>query len=111
MPSRTLFAVPCYQKGADDFVVRRLAAFLRASGVSNFSYMSDQEGALRTMIDAAVALTQGRGEWVGAVPEASAVGESQSNGRAERSVQRREDHVRPFLGELEENLGCQLKAN
>ena len=58
-PSRNLCAVPCYQTGANDCVVRRLAAPLRASGVNNFSYMSDQEGALRTMIDAAVALTQG----------------------------------------------------
>ena len=110
-PSRAIFAVPCYQKGADDFVIRRLAAFLRASGVTNFSFMSDQEGAVRTMVDAAVTLTQGTGERVGAVPENSAVGESQSNGRAERAVQRLEDHVRTFLGELEERLGVQLKPN
>ena len=97
-PSRSLFAVPCYQKGADDFVTRRLAAFMRASGVNNFSFMCDQEGALRTMVDSAIALTQGRGEWVGAVPENSAVGESQSNGRAERAVQRLEDLVRTFPG-------------
>ena len=70
--------------------------------------MSDQEGALRTMIDEAIRLTQGRGEWVGAVPENSAVGESQSNGRAERAVQNVEDHVRTLLGELASRIGRQL---
>ena len=63
------------------------------------------------MVESAVQLTKSRGEWVGAVPEASAVGESQSNGRAERAVQRVEDLVRTFLGELEDRLGCQLKSN
>ena len=47
-----------------------------------FTYMSDQESARRTMTDEAVQITKGRGEWVGAVPENSPVGESQSNGKA-----------------------------
>ena len=63
------------------------------------------------MVDEAIHLTQGRGEWVGAVPENSAVGESQTNGRAERAVQRVEDQLRTFLGELESRLGYQLKSN
>ena len=108
-PSRTIFAVPCYQKGADEYVTRRLASFLRACGVTTFSFMCDPEGALRTMVDEAIQITKGRGEWVGAVPENSAVGESQSNGRAERSVQRLEDHVRTLLAELEDQLGIQLR--
>ena len=45
------------------------------------------------------------------VPENSAVGESQSNGRAERAVQRVEDQLRTFLGELEDRLGYQLRAD
>ena len=104
-PSRCLFAVPCDAKGPDAFATRRLAAFLRACGMRHFTFMSDQEGALRTMVDEAVRLTQGRGEWVGAVPENSAVGESQSNGRAERAVQDVEDHIRTLLGELENRIG------
>ena len=47
----------------------------------------------------------------GAVPETSAVGESQSNGRAERSVQHLEDHMRTLLAELEDRLNCQLKSD
>ena len=73
--------------------------------------MSDQEGACKSMIQDAIFQTQGRGEWVEAIPETSAVGESQSNGRAERSVQRVEDHVRTLLGELENRLGCQLRSD
>lgn len=63
------------------------------------------------MIDEAIRLTTARGEWVGAVPEVSAVGESQSNGREERAVQRLEDHVRTILGELEGRLNQQLKPS
>ena len=74
------------------------------------SYMCDQEGAVRTMLEEALEVCKGRGEWVGAVPERSAVGESASNGRAERSVQRFEDHVRTLLGELESRLGRKLPS-
>ena len=61
------------------------------------------------MIDEAIQVTKGRGEWVGAIPEASPVGESQRNGRAERSVQEVEDQVRTLLGELEDRISYQLQ--
>ena len=48
---------------------------------------------------------------MGAVPENSPVGESASNGRAERSVQRFEDQLRTLLAELEHRLGTQLKPD
>ena len=48
-PSRALFAVPCTQKGPDPYATRRLAAFFRSCGMISFTYMSDQEGAIRTM--------------------------------------------------------------
>ena len=62
------------------------------------------------MMAEAVQITKGRGEWVGAVPEHSAVGQSASNSRAERSVQRVEDHIRTLLGELESRLDHQFTA-
>ena len=74
------------------------------------SYMCDQGGSVRTMLEEALEVCKGGGEWVGAVPERSAVGESASNGRAERSVQRFEDHVRTLLGELESRLGQKLSS-
>ena len=73
--------------------------------------MGDQEGALGTMMQETISLTKGRGEWVGAVPEHSAVGQSASNSRAERSVQRVEDHIRTLLGELESRVSHQFEAN
>ena len=66
---------------------------------------------MRTMVDEAINVTKTRGEWVGAVPVNSAVGEPQSNGRAERAVQAIEDQVRTLLGELEERIGMQLKPD
>ena len=92
-PSRAMFAAPCSKKGADAHVTARLASFLRACGISHMSYMCDQEGALKTMMQEALEVCKGRGEYLGAVPENSAVGESASNGRAERSVQRFENHL------------------
>lgn len=74
------------------------------------TYMCDQEGAVRTMLQGALDVTKGRGEWVGAVPENSAVGESASNGRAEKSEQAIEDHVRTLLGGLGSRLGQKLSS-
>ena len=56
----------------------------------------------------ALEVSKGRGEWVGTVPENSPVGESASNGRAERSVQRFEDQLRTLLAELEYRIGQSL---
>ena len=50
--------------------------------------------AAATMIDDVLSQIKASGVWVGAVPEHSAVGSSQSNGRAEGSVQMVEDMVR-----------------
>ena len=105
-PSCALFSVPCSHKGAEPHVTARLASFLRACGANNITYMCDQEGALKSMMTEALEVSKGRGEWLGAVPEHSPVGESASNGRAERSVQRFEDQLMTLLAELEHRLGC-----
>ena len=110
-PSRAIFACPCSTKGADPYATRRMAAFFRSCGMTNFTFMCDQESALRVMIDEALHITRGRGEWVGGIPENSPVGESQSNGRAERAVQALEDQVRTLLGELEDRLDVRFKAD
>ena len=56
--------------------------------------MADQESALATLMSKAVNKVGITGELVSAVPENSSVGESQSNGRAERAVQEAEDMLR-----------------
>ena len=63
---------------------------------------------MRTMLGDAIEVVKAHGEYVGIVPENSAVGESASNGRAERAVQSFEDYIRTLLAELEHRLGQQV---
>ena len=58
--------------------------------------MSDQEGPIRALFRAALLKLAMEDELVSAVPESSAVGESQSNGLPERCVQTLEDLVRTY---------------
>ena len=109
-PSRAIIAIPCDVKGPDEYATKRLAAFLKASGVERLVYMCDQESALRTMIDSALQLLRREGTYMGAVPERSAVGESQSNGRAERSVQALENQVRTMKGILEYRIATRVHS-
>ena len=110
-PSRALFAVPCDTKGNDPYVTARLASFLEQSGVHQMTYMCDQEKPLDAMIKHMLMHLNITGEWVGAVPERSAVGESQSNGRAEKSVQQIEDHIRCLKGELEHRIQSRIPSD
>ena len=45
------------------------------------------------------------------VPEHSAVGESQSNGKAERAVQQAEDQVRTAKSALESRIGAKIPSS
>ena len=54
-------------------------------------YMCDQEPAIGAVIRAAVDQLRIQSTWVGAVKENSAVGESQSNGKAEAAIKCVED--------------------
>ena len=109
-PNRALFASACDQKGADDEVVSRLAAFFKSAGIPKLVYKTDQESALRSTIEEALKSVgrSGRFESFEAVPEASAVGESASNGKAERSVQAFEDLLRTLKSALETRLQTKL---
>ena len=83
----------------------------KACALVNFSDMCDQEGALRTVMEQAIEVSKCRVEWIGAIPEHSPVGESQSNGRAERTVQQIEDQVRVMLADLEDRVGEPIKPD
>ena len=115
-PSRAVFSSACDVKGQDDSVVGRLAEFFKNSGVTKLVYKSDQEPAIKSVIEAA--LTQiGRAgdprvdeEVMQLVPEHSAVGESASNGRAERTVQSVEDMIRTYLHALESRLKVKIPS-
>ena len=79
-------------------------------GVRQMVYMSDQEGALKALTEAAVNELGLDGNLLSAVPEHSPVGESQSNGRAERAVQQVEDMVRTMKAAFEDRFGLRLSS-
>ena len=91
-------------------VLKQLAEFSKKSGVTKMVYKSDQEPAICTAVEAALSQICRAGdarhdaEILQLVPELSAVGESPSNGRAERAVQLVEDMVRTYLHALEGHL-------
>ena len=105
-PSKAIFASACDQKGADDPVVKRLSNFIKESGLSKMVYKTDQESALRSTIEEALRRTGRSGvfESFDAVPELSAVGESASNGKAERAVQAFEDQLRTLKSALDSRM-------
>ena len=87
-PAKVTLATVCPSKGVDDHVVNRVKSFIKDSGYTKLIYRSDQEPSLRAMLDESFRQAS---QLQQAVPEASAVGESQSNGRSEGSVLRIQD--------------------
>ena len=112
-PSKAIFASACEQKGADDPVVKRLSNFIKESGIWKMVYKTDQESALRSTIEEALRRTGRSGvfESFEAVPEMSAVGESASNGKAERAVQTFEDQLRTLKSALDSRLKQKVPVN
>ena len=111
-PSKTLFATACDAKGADDPSVGRLAQFFREAGHSKIVYKTDQESSLKSFIEEALKKAGKAGDFEAfeTVPEYSAVGESASNGRAERAVQTIEDQLRTLKSGLEERIGGRIPS-
>ena len=97
-------------KGTDEYAVNRLTTFLRNCGVNRLAYMCDQENALNAMIRASMNALGGSAEWKGAIPETSAVGESQSNGKAEAAVKTFEDQLRVMKSAFESRLQSRLPS-
>ena len=85
--------------------------FLRDCGVKRMVHMSDQERSLGAMITSAMNILSGSSDWAGAVRENSAVGESQSNGKAEAAVQAIEDQIRVMKAALESRLSARIPSN
>ena len=79
----------------------------------NLVYKSDQESALKAFADAALKQIGGTSKEdddlvTCAVPEHSAVGESASSGKAERTIQQIEDQVRTLKSALETRLNARI---
>ena len=116
-PSRTPFALVVDEKGAnDELAVKLLANLFRENGVKKLVYKSDQEHSVKCYVDEALKQAGASGEVddeavLAAVPEYSAVGESPSNGKAERTVQIIEDQVRTLKDALETRLEARLPCH
>ena len=108
-PAKAMLAIVVDQKGLSEAVVRRVSRFIKDSGYLKIAYKSDQEASIRAMLDAAV-LQSGREGLVQATPEASAVGESQSNGAAESAVCQLEDLVRTYKAALEDRINERIPS-
>ena len=112
-PSKAIFATACDQKGAEDEAVTRLASFLKDSGIHKLVYKTDQESSLRAAMEEALKRIGRTGafEPFEAVPEVSAVGESASNGKAERAIQSFEDQLRTLKSALDSRLKTKVPVN
>ena len=107
-PSQAMVAIPCDQKGSDPYATHRLRAFLKSEGITDVDYVifkSDQERSLKRLMGDVITEAVKSGDAMNAVPESSAVGESQSNGRAEAAVQQFENQMRTLKAALEARLG------
>ena len=108
-PANLMLTTIVDEKGAAEDTVTRVAQFIKESGYTQLVYRSDQEPALRSLFEAA-ARQIGR-EVSQMAPEASSVGESQSNGRAEAAVRVFEDKIRTYKSALETRLKCRLPSD
>ena len=109
-PAKAILATVCPSKGVDEHVISRVTNFIRDSGYLKLIYRSDQEPALRALLEQAFKKASDL-QLEQAVPEASAVGESQSNGRAESSVLRIQDLVRTYKCALESRMEAKLPCD
>ena len=90
--SASMFATFCDMKGPGDaYALNRLEQFFKDEGFSKIAYRSDQEPALVSLIESASRNSGKAGVVTDASPEFSPVGESASNGTAERAAQQFED--------------------
>ena len=112
VPQNVTFAMAIDVKGATPGNVARLAKIIRDVGLTKFAYRSDQEKAVTGLIEAAAMAAQRSASpeapAIVAAPENSSVGESASNGLAERTVQTIEDHVRTLLLALESRIKSKI---
>ena len=119
-PSRQVLACVLDMKDTDYLAINRVAEFIRECGLTTFVWKSDQDKSIRALMNEAVKRSGRSGSMIPededsgpitAVPEASPVGSSASNGRAERAVQMVEDQVRTLKAALEAHIGFQLPCS
>ena len=129
-PTKKIFACPVDMKGRDPVAVSMLSDFIKVNGLTKFVYKCDQERALDALSQTVIEKTvmtqiveeaaQRSGRYAApadesdariAVPENSAVGESQPNGKAEKAVQTMEDQIRTIKLALESRIGARIPCS
>ena len=102
-PYRMTMATVVDMKGRDENAIKRVSKFFKMCGLTHFAMKSDQETSRKALLDEAVTMAGKSSvlEPTVAAPEMSSVGESQSNGKAERTVQRVEDQIRTLKSATE----------
>ena len=79
--------------------------------MSKIVYRSDQEPGTVALIEAALRNSGEAGMVTGAAPEFSAVGESASNGNAEKAIQHFKDLLRTLKAALEAQVSARVPAD
>ena len=116
-PARAILATVVNAKGSEENAVNRVASFIKDSGYSRMVYRTDQEPAIRALFEEAFRKSQRVGtpfhnpRLEQFTPEASEVGESQSNGKAENAVQRVEDLVRTYRSAIESRIKARIPVS
>ena len=112
-PSPKVSACVLDAKGTDQLAINKVADLIRDCGLTRFVWKSDQERAIRALMEEAIKRSVRFGSMLpadvpalSAVPAASPVGLSTSNGRAERTVQMVEDRIRTLNAALEAHIGA-----
>ena len=108
-PSNLMLSTVVDEKGNDESTINRLAQYIKESGYMHIVYRSDQEPSIRALFESA-AKQLGR-QIDQMVPEASSVGESQSNGRAEAAVKVFEDKLRTYKSALETRIKQRIPSS
>ena len=108
-PANLLLSIVVDEKGNDEHSITRLAQFIKDSGYLHIVYRSDQEPAIRALFESAAKQVSRHIEQF--VPEASSVGESQSNGKAEAAVKLFEDKLRTYKCALETRIQHRISSD
>ena len=104
---QVLFAHRVSSKGVEAMTLKQICADLKCMGLKRIVYKSDQEPAIRAILNAL--RTQWHGELI---PEAFPVGDKNSNGDAEAAVKVHESLTRTFkLGLRPESMHRYLTAH
>lgn len=108
-PAKAIRSVAVDPKGLSALAIDRMSRFIKETRYLRIAYKSGQEVSIRAVLEESIKQA-GRQGVEQATPESSAVGQSQSNGRAENTVGQLEDLVRTYNAALEDRIGERIPS-